>query len=58
MLEFNHHYPIIMAYPNAKILEFTVDGIRGSSLEETNHYRIMKQFFDDKNRMIHHLLND
>jgi predicted ATPase len=52
------HSPIIMAYPKAKIFEFTEDGIRESSLEETNHYRIMKQFFDDRNRMIHHLLND
>jgi predicted ATPase len=52
------HSPIIMAYPNAMILEFTEAGIKESKLEETNHYRIMKQFFDDKNRMIHHLLND
>ncbi|WP_066063345.1 AAA family ATPase [Neobacillus soli] len=52
------HSPIIMAYPDAKIFEFTEAGIRESTLEETNHYKIMKQFFDDKNRMLHHLLND
>ncbi|MFZ7944949.1 MULTISPECIES: AAA family ATPase [Bacillaceae] len=51
------HSPIIMAYPDAKIFEFTEDGMRESTLEETNHYRIMKQFFDDKSRMLHHLLN-
>jgi len=51
------HSPIIMAYPDAKIFELSEDGIRESILEETNHYRIMKQFFDDKNRMLHHLLN-
>ncbi|MCM3767145.1 AAA family ATPase [Neobacillus niacini] len=52
------HSPIIMAYPDAKIFEFTEDGIRESRLEDTNHYRLMKQFFEDKNRMIHHLLNE
>ncbi|WP_312469921.1 AAA family ATPase [Neobacillus sp.] len=51
------HSPIIMAYPDAKIFEFTEEGIKESTLEETNHYRIMKQFFDDKDRMLHHLLN-
>ncbi len=51
------HSPIVMAYPDAKIVEFTEEGIHESKLEETNHYRIMKQFFDDKNRMLHHLLN-
>ncbi|WML30406.1 AAA family ATPase [Neobacillus sp. OS1-32] len=49
------HSPIIMAYPDAKIFEFTESGISESKLEETNHYRLMKQFFDDKNRMLHHL---
>lgn len=52
------HSPIIMAYPDAAIYEFSEEGIKGRKLEETNHFRIMKQFFDDKNRMIHHLLND
>ncbi|MBG9544303.1 AAA family ATPase [Cytobacillus firmus] len=52
------HSPIIMAYPDAAIYEFTDDGISEKKLEETNHYRIMKQFFDDKKRMIHHLLNE
>jgi predicted ATPase len=52
------HSPIIMAYPDAAIYEFTEDGISEKKLEETNHYRIMKQFFDDKKRMIHHLLNE
>lgn len=51
------HSPIIMAYPDAKILQFTEAGIAESSLEDTNHYQIMRQFFDDKNRVLHHLLD-
>jgi predicted ATPase len=52
------HSPIIMAYPDAAIYEFSEDGIHERKLEETNHYRIMKQFFDDRQRMIHHLLEE
>jgi predicted ATPase len=51
------HSPIIMSYPDASIFEFTEKGINECPLEETNHFKIMKQFFDDKNRMIHHLLH-
>lgn len=52
------HSPIIMAYPHSKIIEFTKDGVKDTTLEETDHYRLMKQFFEDKNRMLFHLLND
>ena len=49
------HSPIIMAYPNAKIIQLKEDGMSESTLEETNHYSIMKQFFEDKDRLLHHL---
>ncbi|WP_042356863.1 AAA family ATPase [Bacillus rubiinfantis] len=52
------HSPIIMAYPHSKIIELTKDGAKETTLEETNHYSLMKQFFEDKNRMLYHLLND
>ncbi|OAS85625.1 MULTISPECIES: AAA family ATPase [Metabacillus] len=52
------HSPIIMSYPKAKILELTESGINESRLEDTNHYSIMKQFFDDRERLIHHLLKE
>ncbi|CAH0344607.1 AAA family ATPase [Bacillus sp. CECT 9360] len=52
------HSPILMAYPEAKILELSVDGIRETELEDTNHFRLMKQFFDDKDRLLHHLLRN
>jgi predicted ATPase len=49
------HSPILMAYPHAKIFQLTEDGIVESTLEETNHFSIMKQFFEDKDRLLHHL---
>ncbi|MGX6445154.1 AAA family ATPase [Neobacillus sp. K501] len=52
------HSPLLMAYPSSKILELTDNGMKESTLEETDHYKIMKQFYDDKDRLIHHLLNE
>ncbi len=49
------HSPIIMAFPSAKIIELSEDGLQEKKLEETNHFQIMKQFFDDKDRLLHHL---
>jgi len=52
------HAPILMAYPEASIIELTEEGMQETSLEETSHYKVMKQFFEDKERMLFHLLND
>lgn len=52
------HSPILMAYPEAKMMELTDEGIQETRLEETSHYTVMKQFFDDRERMLHHLLGE
>jgi len=52
------HSPIIMAYPNSVIYELSEEGIQEKKLEETHHFQIMKQFFDEPNRILNHLLND
>ncbi|MGP4074801.1 AAA family ATPase [Halobacillus sp. K22] len=49
------HSPIIMAYPNSKIIQLSEEGMKETKLENTDHYMIMKQFFDDKDRLLHHL---
>ncbi|RHW35742.1 ATP-binding cassette domain-containing protein [Neobacillus notoginsengisoli] len=50
------HSPVIMAYPDAKILEITEEGINETSLENTSHYTLMNQFFNDRERFLRHLL--
>ena len=52
------HSPIIMAHPLSKIIQITEDGIHETTLEETDHYTIMKQFFDDRDRLLYHLFQD
>lgn len=49
------HSPIIMAYPNAKMIQLEEGGMSESTLENTSHYSIMKQFFEDKERLLHYL---
>ncbi|WP_227397013.1 AAA family ATPase [Jeotgalibacillus aurantiacus] len=52
------HSPIIMSYPQAKIIQLTPEGITEPALEETQHYSITKQFFEDKDRILHHLFRE
>lgn len=52
------HSPIIMSYPNSAIYEMSDMGIQEKRLEETNHFQIMKQFFDEPNRILNYLLKD
>ncbi|MBR2567650.1 MAG: AAA family ATPase [Paenibacillus sp.] len=46
------HSPILMAYPDSIIYELTSDGIAVNVLEETDHFLIMKEFVNNKERML------
>lgn len=52
------HSPMLMALPNAEILEFSQDGINRVSYKETEHYQVTKSFLDNPERMLHYLLQD
>jgi len=41
------HSPILMAYPNATLLRLTKHGLEPTTVERTDHYRTMREFFDD-----------
>lgn len=51
------HSPILMAYPDAEILEFSEKGIQKVGYRETEHYKITKQFIDMPERMVQYLLD-
>ena len=38
------HAPLLMAYPGARLLGFTPDGLAPTTLEATDHYRLMREF--------------
>lgn len=52
------HSPILMAYPDAQIYNLTPSGIEIQTLEETDHYLIMKEFLNNKDKMIQQLFED
>jgi predicted ATPase len=52
------HSPILLAYPNATIYSCDADTITKIAYTDTQHYQITKQFLDNPDNFLHHLLND
>jgi predicted ATPase len=52
------HSPIIMAYPNATIYEFTADGIRQVEYRDTEHYRVTHAFLNRPEQTLRQLFSD
>ena len=52
------HSPILLAYPNAKIYQLDANGYTETRYEETEHYRVTKEFLVHPERMLKELLSD
>ena len=52
------HSPILMAYPEARLLELSPDGIREVGYEETEHFRVTRAFLLRRERMLRELFAD
>lgn len=52
------HSPILMAYPRAKILLFSEEGIREVKYEDTEHYQIARDFLNQREQMLRILLEE
>ncbi|MDR6551654.1 putative ATPase [Paenibacillus qinlingensis] len=52
------HSPILMAYPDSIIYNLKPDGIERKTLEETDHYLIMRQFLNNKESMLKQLFEN
>lgn len=50
------HSPILMAFPNAHIYQFTDEGIEEIPYKETKHYKLSKQFLDNPEKFLKYLL--
>ena len=46
------HAPVLMAYPDATLLRLTKNGLEPTTLEQTDHYKAMREFFDDPRRFV------
>jgi predicted ATPase len=52
------HSPILLSYPNARILRFDDTGINELKYEETDHFRITRDFLNHYPRRLQQLLED
>ncbi len=50
------HSPILMALPNADILEFSDKGIRKTVYSDTEHYKVTRSFLENPEKMLKYLL--
>jgi len=41
------HSPMLMAYPNARLLRLSKYGLDPVTIEQTDHYKVMREFCDD-----------
>ncbi|MBQ7123103.1 MAG: AAA family ATPase [Oscillospiraceae bacterium] len=51
------HSPMIMAFPGARVYEFSKSGIEEKEYKETEHFQIMKNFLHDPERMMKIILD-
>ena len=52
------HSPILMAYPGGQVLNLTKEGISVVPYEETEHFRLTKQFLSNPERMCQLLFSE
>ncbi|MFC0250718.1 AAA family ATPase [Massilia consociata] len=52
------HSPILMAYPNALIYECSEHGIREIAYQDTEHYRVTRDFLSNPARMLRVLMGE
>ncbi len=52
------HSPIILAYPQASILQFSASGIAPVAYQDTEHYKVTKAFLMRTDKMLEELFSD
>jgi predicted ATPase len=52
------HSPILLAYPNARIIQFDRSGISQVAFEDTEHFAVTKDFLNNYPRRLEQLLAD
>lgn len=52
------HSPILMSYPTAQIIELTNDSINNVGYQETEHFKLTKQFLNNPEQLLKYLFED
>ena len=52
------HSPILLAFPDAQIYEFSEKGVESVSYKQTDHYLLTRRFLENPEKMLKYLLED
>ena len=52
------HSPMLMAFPGARVYEFSKSGIEEKDYRETGHFQLMKSFMQNPDRMMRYILEN
>src|SRR5579872_5297192 len=52
------HSPMLMAYPGAHLLRLTKGGLEPVTVEQTDHFRLMREFCDDPNGFVEGVMEE
>jgi predicted ATPase len=52
------HSPMLMSYPNATLLRLTKYGLDPTTVESTDHYKTLREFFDDPRGVVEAAINE
>jgi predicted ATPase len=52
------HSPLLMAYPGARLLQLSGSGLAPVRVQDTEHYRAMRDFWRDPDGYVREVLND
>ena len=52
------HSPMLMAYPDAEVLELTGEGICSVYYKKTEHYQLTRRFLENPEKMLDYLFGD
>lgn len=52
------HSPILLAYPHAKILHLSENGMQEIKYKDTEHYQVARDFLNNPERMLSHLIEE
>src|SRR5690348_12237388 len=52
------HSPMLMAYPDATLLRLSKYGLEPTTVEQTDHYKTLREFFDDPRGFVEAAMED
>jgi predicted ATPase len=52
------HSPVLMAYPNARLLRLSKYGLEPVTVRETDHYKVMREFCEDPDGFVEAVIEE